>query len=96
MSTYYGCTNHATWLVNNLIVSDESVAEAVREYCAVFFGRLHAYHFQRYVAELFDLPTSGIAADLCKAMLCDVNWMEIYEHHKPEELEDDDYSSEGE
>lgn len=89
---YNGWTNYETWKVNlELLDDDEYAEELVKEAGNVWDG---AHALREYIEEYLDNDLDQIdntfIVGAVNALLSEVNWHEIAEHHKPDEWGDSD------
>jgi hypothetical protein len=78
MSKYNGWTNYATWRVNLEFFDDNNYFDT--DYRC-------ADDCRQFVESYIEETSEGIARDYALAFTSDVNWDEIYEHHKEEGAE---------
>lgn len=92
--TYNGWTNYETWLVGLWLDNDEGShheCRAIARRAASPFTAGEA--IKDFIEECYDLPTTGLVADLVNSGLAQVDWREIGEHFAPdegEEIEEDE------
>lgn len=85
---YNGWTNYETWLVNLWLDNDQGSQEAVTDLARECFSIEDEDHgasdlaarLEEFVAELYEVPTAGLIADLVNAALGSVDWREIATH----------------
>ena len=95
---YNGWTNYETWLVN-LWLDNDGASEYLRERCAETYEFSQDFDesdfadvIRDYVAEAYEIPTSGMLADIVNAALSSVDWREIASHYRDDlpELEEEE------
>ena len=91
-TTYNGWTNYQTWVTKLWLDNEPGTSEDMtrltkrRRDSAV---SVHGDVIREYVQEAYQLPTSGLAADLIGSALDLVNWVEIAEAYR-EDAEDEE------
>ena len=76
--TYNGWTNWVTWNVHLWLTNEEPAYRlARREARVIVRDSRDPKDLRDFVADMYGLPTSGLAADLIGAELDDVDWDEI-------------------
>lgn len=80
--TYNGWTNRETWVVNLWLTNEPRSNDALLEIVTTETETVsdRADMLKDFVEEAFDLPTEGLAADLCG--IGRVNWHEIIRAHE--------------
>lgn len=81
MGDYNGWTNYETWAVNLHVTSDQGALEIAQEMAGEYEDRLDlADAIQEWIegwAEIGIEQMPGLAADLLRGALSEVNWYEI-------------------
>lgn len=87
MTEYNGWTNYETWCVNLWLNNEEWTYFAIREQAKETTDLYELAEWVRIFTEnsvLYDMPISGLGADLLNSALSEVDWYEIAEGFKEE------------
>ena len=96
--SYNGWTNYPTWNVNLWLDNDQGTQAELRRIAQDNKGR-DTYYLSRSIREFVEeiLPaTTGMACDLLRYALDEVDWREIAEHWEADRDENEEEESEDE
>lgn len=85
--SYNGWSNYETWLVT--MWYGDIFTDMANEGQLGAADYLQSY-VEETVMEMGRIPDSGLVADILNAFLRQVDWEELYDHYRVEELEEED------